>query len=332
MKIILITGSTGFLGRHLIEQLKHEEPEARLRLLCRNGTAFRGDPQCEIVKGDVTRAEDVLNAAAGASEAYHLAGIVDRDPKLHWRLYQTHVGGTRHVCEAVAQHGIGKAVFVSSSGTVAVGREPIERDETWGYANDVVAEWPYYLSKIFAEKLAFWYVSQHRLPIVVVNPSLLLGPGDERESSTRDVSLYMEGQIKVIPTGGLNIVDVRDAAAGLTAAMRRGRTGERYLLGGPNWTFREWIHRVAKLTGIRPPQMEPPASVSLWGARFLRNVMPLVGKEFKLDEPSIKMSALYWYCNSEKARRELGFTTRDPMTTLRDTIDDIRLRNPALRN
>jgi dihydroflavonol-4-reductase len=332
MKTILITGSTGFLGRHLVERLKREEPEARLRLLCRNGTSFASDPQCEIVKGDVTNAKGVLDAAAGADEIYHLAGIVERDPKLHWQLYQTHVGGTRHVCEAIARHGISKAVVVSSSGTVAVGREPIERDETWGYANEVVAEWPYYLSKIFAEKLAFWYVGQQRLPIVIVNPSLLLGPGDERQSSTRDVSLYLEGQIKVIPTGGLNIVDVRDVAAGLTAAMRQGKPGERYLLGGPNWSFREWIHRVAKLTGIRAPAMEPPASLSLWGGRFLRQVMPLVGKEFKLDEPSIKMSALFWYCNSEKARRELGFTTRDPMVTLSDTIEDIRLRNPVLRN
>jgi dihydroflavonol-4-reductase len=332
MKTILVTGSTGFLGKHLIEQLKDAEPEARLRLLCRNGTPFQGDPQCEIVQGDITSPEEVSRAAAGANEVYHLAGIVDRDPRMHWRLYQTHVGGTRNVCEAMMEHGVEKAVMVSSSGTVAVGHEPIERDETWGYANDVVAEWPYYLSKIFAEKAALWYASHHKLPITVVNPSLLLGPGDERQSSTGDVALYLGGQIKVIPSGGLNLVDVRDAAAGLIAAMRRGRPGERYLLGGPNWTFREWIHRVARLSGIRPPSVEPPVGLSVFGGRLLRRLMPLVGKEFKLDEPSIKMSALFWYCDSTKARQELGFTTRDPLETLRETIDDIRQRNPHLRN
>jgi dihydroflavonol-4-reductase len=217
-------------------------------------------------------------------------------------------------------------VHVSSSGTVAVSRTPVARDERSGYTHNVIAEWPYYLSKLFAEKLAFYYFERHGLPVVVVNPSLLLGPGDDRGSSTGDIERFLRGQILALPLGGLNFVDARDAAAGLIAAMRRGRPGERYLLGGVNWTFRELIERVAALAGRPRPRLQPSLGMSLASARLLRRLLPLFGRPFELDDASIRMSALFWYCDSAKACTELGFHTRDPIETLRETVEEVRRR------
>lgn len=324
MKSILVTGAAGFLGRHLIEQLKFSEPEAALRILARGLTPWEQDSRVEVVHGDVTRAEDVLRAAEEASEIYHLAGLVSRDPADQEVLYRTHIEGTRNVCEAARRRCVSKVVMVSSSGVLAVGRKPLAYGEESDYKNDVVAEWPYYLSKIFAEKLALDYAWRYSLPIVVVNPSLVLGPGDDHQSSTGDIALFLEGQILAIPRGGLNFVDVRDAAAGLIAAMRHGRSGERYLLGGVNWTFRELIENVARIADRRAPKLELPLKLSLTSARLLRWTFPLLGKSFKLDDASIKMSAFFWYCDSSKARRELGFRTREPVGTLRDTVEDLR--------
>jgi dihydroflavonol-4-reductase len=329
MKTILVTGSTGFLGRHLVEQLKQRERDARLRLLCRGGSAWSGDDAVEVVHGDIVSREDVARAAEGANEIYHLAGVVDREANDYWRQYTTHVEGVRNVCQAIQQHGVGKAVLVSSSGTIAVGPDPVYHDENAVFKNDVVAEWPYYLSKIYSEKLALHYARHEGLPLVVVNPSLLLGPGDDRLSSTRDVALFLEGQIKVIPTGGLNLLDARDAAAGLIAAMERGRVGERYLLGGANISFHEWIRMVSKVSGAPAPNLMVPPALSLFGARVMRKVYPLVGKEFKLDDASVKMSSLFWYCDTSKARSELGFATRGPIETIRDTVEDLRKRKQA---
>lgn len=326
MKTILITGATGFLGRHLVERLRREEPAARLRLLCRSQSPWDGRPGIDTMPGDVLSPEDVERAVDGADEIYHLAGVVQREPRNVWGQYRVHVDGNRHVCEAMKKHPVERAVFVSSSGTVAVSDKPVERNEDAGYTHEFVGEWPYYLSKIFAEKLAFRYVEQDKLPIVVVNPSLLLGPGDERRSSTHDVELFLRGQILAIPAGGLNLVDARDAAAGAHLAMQHGRTGERYLLGGVNWTFREWIQRVSQLSGKQGPKFSPPLPLALAGARALRGTMRLFGGSFDLDDASIKMSSMFWYCDSRKARSELGFTTRDPMETLRDTIQDVRQR------
>jgi dihydroflavonol-4-reductase len=325
-KTVLITGATGFLGKHLVEYLKSRKNSTRLRLLCRGLSPWEQDPEVEVVHGNIVNRQQVELAAEGVSQIYHLAGVVSRDSKDQDLLYETHIEGTRNVCEAALKHQVKKVVVVSSSGTIAVGATPEVHDETSGYKNEVVAEWPYYLSKIFAEKLALDYQARTGLNVVVVNPSLLLGIGDDRNSSTRDVALFLLGEIKAIPKGGLNFVDVRDVAHGLTLAMRWGKAGERYLMGNVNWTFRQLIEKVAEISGKKPPTMEPPVEVSLWGARALRVIYPLLGKKAELDDASVKMSACYWYCDSTKARTKLKFETRDPIDTLRDTVEDVHLR------
>jgi len=111
--------------------------------------------------------------------------------------------------------------------------------------------------------------------------------------------------------------------------MRQGQPGERYLLGGPNWSFGEFLDALARVSGRRAPKLRSSVRLSLASARLLRPILPLVGKRFELDDASIKMSALFWYCDSSKARTELGFQTRDPMETLRDTVEDLRQRRVA---
>ncbi len=333
MKPALVTGATGFLGKHLVEQLLERPGEGRIRLLCRGSSAARQraagkpwdqDPRVEVRRGDVASAAEVAAAMEGAGRVYHLAGLVSRHPRDAELLYRVHVEGTRHVCEAALRCGVDKLVVVSSSGTTAVSREPVLHDEDSGYKHEIVGRWPYYLSKIYTEKLALWYARHAGLPVVVVNPSLLLGPGDQRRSSTGDVALFLEGQILAAPLGGLNFVDARDAAAGLIAAMERGRPGERYLLGGVNWTFRQMMLMLGEITGLPAPKTQLSLGVSLAGAALLRRLYPLIGKTYALDAESVRMSALYWYCNPAKARAELGFQFRDPLETLRQTVEDLR--------
>jgi dihydroflavonol-4-reductase len=331
MSCILVTGATGFLGRQLIEQLTSSEPKPTLRVLCRRASPWDRDSDVEIVRGDVTNLDNVLAAAAGVSEIYHLAGVVSRNPGDQEILYRTHIDGTRNVCEAARRHNVRKVVVTSSSGTVAVSRQPVAHDESSDFKNEVVANWPYYLSKIFAEKVAWDYIRRHGVPIVIASPSLVLGPGDERQSSTGDIALFLEGQILAVPRGGISFVDVRDAAAGLRAAMRQGKPGERYLLGAANWTFRELIENVAKICARHAPRLELSVRWSMLGARLLRRLFPVFGKQFRLDDASIQMASYFWYCESKKARAELGFQSREPVATLRDTVEDIRKRAATQR-
>ena len=171
----------------------------------------------------------------------HLAGRVARDTKASPHLFETHIEGTRNVCEAALEYGKPRVIIASSSGTIAVSHQPVMHDERASYAIEVAGHWPYYLSKIYQEKLAFSYFEKYDLPVVALGPSLLLGPGDVHMSSTNDVQMYLNRQVVNIPSGGLNFVDARDAARAFVAAIESGMPGQRYLLGGHNMTIREFF-------------------------------------------------------------------------------------------
>jgi len=184
----------------------------------------------------------------------------------------------------------------------------------------VVARWPYYLSKIYQEKVALRIHRESGLPVVVLNPSLLLGPGDDRLSSTDVVLKLMERRVPAMPGGGLSFVDARDAAAAFAAALEKGRPGERYLLGGANMTFATFFKRLERISGVDAPRVKLPSKVNEAGARLLERWHAWRGSETPLDPSSTEMGERWWYCDSTKAERELGFAPRDPQETLVDTV------------
>lgn len=327
MKPTLVTGATGFLGKHLVELLlAQNEP---LRLLCRGASPWDSRPGVEIVRGDITDERAVSAAVEGSRRIFHLAGVVSRDPKEAPKLYQVHVEGTRHLCEAALRHNAARIVAVSSSGTIAVSKDPAVHHERSPFQKELTKNWAYYASKIEAEELLLEYHHTRKLPVVIVNPALILGPGDDRNSSTGDLVALLQGQFLTYPTGGMSFIDVRDAAAATLAAMERGRVGERYLLGGANMTFKKLIQDACRIANRPTPWFTSSARVSLACAPLLRRLMPLIGRKFDIDDETIELSGHFWYVDAGKAARELGLQTRDPLETLRDTIADIRARGLA---
>jgi dihydroflavonol-4-reductase len=173
---------------------------------------------------------------------------------------------------------------------------------------------------------------------VCVNPSLLLGPGDVRGSSTEDVRMLLEGLVPAVPAGGLSFVDVRDAAEAMLLAMGRGRPGERYLVGACNLTVREFFARLARVAGVPSPWLPLPRSRALaaLGATAVQRLAARtgLGAGLAVDPVSVDMAQCFWYVDSRKAQRELGWRPRDPGVTLRDTVRDLRDRGvvwPAAR-
>jgi len=310
----LVTGATGFLGSHLVGALEAHGHEV---------VAFARSSG-----GDVLDADAVRRAAEGCRGAFHCAGRVSRKPADAEMLYQLHVEGTKVVLDACAAAGVARVVVASTSGTVAVSESPehvaTEADAT---PMGLLSRWPYYRSKLFAERAA---LERNRpgFEVLSVNPSLLLGPGDVRGSSTEDVRLFLEGAIPAVPAGGLSFVDARDAAEAMRLAMERGRAGERYLVGACNLTMRDFFGRLARVSGVPAPRLPMPRSreVARVGARIVERLAARVGVPARVDAVSVEMAQCFWYLDPAKAVRELGWTSRDPGETLHDTVEDLRAR------
>lgn len=326
MSRILVTGATGFLGHHLIPLLVARGDE--VVALVRHDDAALAAQGVTLARGDVLDGASVRAAAEGCSALLHCAGKVSRKPEDAEELYRVHVEGTKVTLDASREAGVKRAVIASTSGVVAVTKEASEvRNEKAPAPMDLLAGWPYYRSKLFAERAAF----DRNAPgfeVVAVNPTLLLGPGDERGSSTSDVVQFLEKKVPFTPAGGLSFVDARDAAQGLVLALDEGRAGERYLLSAINLTIEAFFGRLARLSGVAAPRLKAPRSVLL--ARMGVGLFDSARKHLQIDVPldriSAEMAQHFWYVDAAKARDELGWAPRDPGETLADTIDDLRAR------
>jgi dihydroflavonol-4-reductase len=322
MTTVLVTGATGFLGEHLCRVLV--EQGDTVRGLARTRSGVLADLGVEHIRGDVLTGPELDTALAGVDAVFHLAGAVSRDPDDAQRMMRLHVDGTRRVLERMDAANVRRMVLASTSGTIGVSKDEQILDETAPYAEEIVAGWPYYASKIYQERLAFEHGARLGIEVVAVNPSLLLGPGDRRLSSTGDVRKFLKRQIPTVPEGGMNFVDARDAAAATAKALTHGRAGERYLLGGPNWTMKEFFARLGRVANVAPPRLKLPSKVSRWGATLIEELYRHRGKEPPVDRISVEMAEHFWWIDSRKAETELGFSARDPQLTLVDTVAYLR--------
>lgn len=309
----LVTGATGFLGTHVARAL-----EARGHEVVRFARATGGD----VLDGARVRA-----AAAGCAGAFHCAGKVSRRREDAEALYRVHVEGTKTVLDACEAAGVGRVVVASTSGTVAVS-ESADAVANEGHSTPIglIARWPYYRAKLFAERAALQRGGS--LEVVCVNPSLLLGPGDVNGSSTEDVRLFLERSVPAVPAGGLSFVDVRDAAEAMRLAMDHGRPGERYLVGACNLSVRDFFGRLERVSGVRAPWVPMPRSRELTGAgaAWLERAASRMGFRTPIDPVAVEMGQYFWYLDASKAERELGWKARDPGATLLDTVEDLRER------
>lgn len=326
MSRILVTGATGFLGHHLVPLLLARGDE--VTALVRSDEPTLAAEGVKLVRGDVLDAPSVRAAAEGCSIVLHCAGKVSRKPEDAEELYRVHVEGTKITLDACREAGVGRAVIASTSGVVAVSEEPDAiKNEKAAAPMDLLARWPYYRSKLYAEKAAF----DRNAPgfeVVAVNPTLLLGPGDLRGSSTGDVVQFLEQKVPFTPAGGLSFVDARDAATGMVLAMDKGRAGERYLLSAINLTIDAFFGRLERLSGVAAPRMKAPRSMLLAraGASLFESARKHLQIDVPLDRISAEMAQCFWYVDAQKARDELGWSPRDPGDTLSETIDDLRDR------
>jgi dihydroflavonol-4-reductase len=310
----LVTGGSGFLGSHLARALAERGDDLRLLARRTSGLGHLEDIDFERVNGDVTDRRAVRRAMQGVDRVFHVAGRTSLRPADRAAVFSTNLRGAQLVFEEALAAGVEKVVHTSSAGAIGVAKPKGAADESTPFEIGHLGL-AYVNSKHEAELEAFRFAA-HGLPVVIVNPTFVLGPDDPSRTSMGLVRRFCLGQIPAYVDGALNIVDVRDVAKGHLLAEKKGEVGDRYILAGRNFTFDRLFADLSRISGVEPPALKLPKNIALGGlgvASRLRLPVPARQEE-------IVSASLWWTYRNTKAKRELGFKPRPHEETLEDAV------------
>ena len=307
----LVTGATGFVGSHVAHQLVSSG--ANVRVLVRPSSNFRllEDLRAERVEGDLRDAASLERAMRGVRRVFHVAADYRLWTAHPEELYESNVEGTRRLIAAAERAGVERFVYTSTVATIAVPRDGAGHgatlpDETMDSSVDEMIG-HYKKSKFLAEQVAL-DAAKAGAPVVIVNPTAPVGPGDWKPTPTGRIILdFLLGKMPAYVDTGLNVVAVEDVAAGHLLAAEKGRAGERYILGGRNMTLKEILDALAAITGKRAPRLKLPHVVALAAGYADELYSRLAGREPQIPVEGVKMSRHKMFVESDKAARELGY-------------------------
>lgn len=316
---VFLTGATGFIGSVLARDLRARGDHV---------VAYVRDPAkaedlrglgCEIVDGSLVDVAQVQAALTGSDAVIHAAGMYDVGIPDSARpaMYEANVTGTETVLDAAVAADVDRVVYVSTLGAAGNTRGAIA-DETFKHEDSYVSY--YDETKHLAHIVAEERIAQGA-PVVIVQPGGVYGPGDHSVIATA-IDLFLKRRMPAIPfpETGISLAHVEDIAAGIVAAMDKGRIGEAYILSGDNVTIRQMIETLAGVTGRRPPRLNVPTGV----LRALAPIGPLVGPPMGLptnmhESISASEGVTYWGTYA-KARAELGYHPRPLAVGLEDLL------------
>lgn len=302
---ILVTGASGFVGSHVARLLVARGETVRALVRPSSRLDSLADIPVEPVVGDLRDAESLRPALRGVDRVFHVAAdyrLWARDPR---EIYESNVTGTRHLLRAAREAGVKKFIYTSTVATVAVPRPELPDESTAAALNEMVGH--YKRSKFLAEQDAF-AAAKEGVPVVVVNPTTPVGPGDWKPTPTGRIILdFVNGKMPAYLDTGLNLVAVEDAAAGHLLAAERGRIGDRYLLGGENLTLKQILDALSRITGRPAPRVRLPHAVALAAGYADAAVSMLLGREPHIPLEGVRIARHKMFVNCSKAVRELGF-------------------------
>jgi len=302
----LVTGVTGFVGSHIARQLasRGERVRALVRPTSRRD-ALEG-VAVEFVEGDLRDGASLERAMRGVERVFHVAADYRLWTRRPEELYESNVEGTRRLLELAGQAGVKRIVYTSTVATIAAPREgALPNEETRTELREMIGH--YKRSKFLAEEEAK-KAAVAGVPVVIVNPTAPVGPGDWKPTPTGKIIVdFLNGKMPAYVDTGLNVVAVEDVAAGHLLAAEKGRIGERYILGGRNMTLREILQALAAITGKAAPRIRLPHAVAMAVGYADTMFARLAGKEPSIPIEGVKMSRHKMFVASDKAAKELGY-------------------------
>jgi dihydroflavonol-4-reductase len=320
-----VTGATGFLGSHVARVLA--EQGAGLRLLVRSTSNLRNleGLKAETATGDLRNSGSLEKAMSGCDTVFHVAAdyrLWARDP---WEMYRSNVEGTRAILEAARKNGVSRVVHTSSVATMGFTENghPADEDSPVSLA-DMIGH--YKRSKFMAEQIAL-EAGRSGLHVVTVNPTTPVGEQDVKPTPTGRIVLdFLKRKFPAYVETGLNLVDVRECARGHVAALEKGKSGERYILGGEDLTLKQILDKLAKITGLPSPTVKLPY-VFAFAAGVVDEAITgrLLHREPRATVDTVRMGKKKMFASSNKAQRELGWKIVSVEDALRRSVDWFRV-------
>jgi len=322
--LAFVTGATGFLGSHVARVLA--DNGADMRLLVRSSSNPRNIEglRADRALGDLRDPASLEKAMAGCDVVFHVAAdyrLWVRDPN---EMYRSNVEGTRAILEAARKNGVRRVVYTSSVATIGFTRNgyPANEDSPVSLA-DMIGH--YKRSKFMAEQLAL-EAGRSGLQVVVVNPTTPVGDQDVKPTPTgRIVVDFLKRKFPAYVETGLNLVDVRECASGHVTALEKGKSGERYILGGENVTLKQILDKLAKITGLPSPILKLPY-IFAYAAGIADEIVTgrLRGREPRATIDTVRMGAKKMFASSDKAERDLGWKIVPVESALRRAVEWFR--------
>ena len=330
---VLVTGATGFLGVAICRELLARGHAVRALVRPASGLAGLEGLGVEVARGDVLDAGSVRAALAGRDAVVHAAGIarIGADAR---ETSAVNVRGAETVLGAALEAGVARAVLTSSTSVMGGTRDPVVADETTP-GNAEALGIGYFVSKLRGERAGL-ALAARGLPLVVVRPSFVFGPGDTHGSSAAIVTAIARRRLPGWVEGGTSFCDVRDVARGHAEALERGRAGEVYVLGGHNLRISEMVPRVAAAAGVPPPP-RIPYPIAFAVAALQEASAKVSGRRPATTRDLVRSARLFTFVSSAKAERELAYAVRPFDEMVRDTLrfaiaaGRLRPESPELR-
>lgn len=315
----LVTGGTGFVGSHIVRALNEAGHQARVLHRSSSRLDALERLQYESAHGDILDESALRTASEGCDWVFHVAAVADYWRADKSRMFEANVEGTRRVLKAAKDAGVKRVVFTSSGAAVGFRPDGKPADESVAF-NLSPEHFPYGYSKVKAEEVVAEAVANGQ-DVVIVNPVIVMGPGDLNMISGSFILQIKKMSILVpVPPGGVGVIDVRDVARMHIAAAERGRTGERYILGTANYSQREFMGMVADVVGVRRPFIPAPAFILPIAANVI-DFLRKLGINTPIDADQTRLGARFIWFDSSKAWTELARPQIDMTQSLRDTYN-----------
>src|SRR5437899_7081079 len=327
--LAFVTGATGFVGSHVARVLA--EQGADLRLLVRSSSNLKNieSLKAERVSGDLRDPVTLEKAMAGCDVVFHVAAdyrLWIRDPE---QMYRANVEGTRAILQATRNNRVRRVVYTSSVATVGFTSNGRPADENSPVSlENMIGH--YKRSKFMAEQVAM-HAAKGGMDVVVVNPTTPVGEQDIKPTPTgRIIVDFLKKKFPAYVDTGLNLVDVTECARGHVAALEKGRSGERYILGGENLTLKQILDKLAEITGLPSPKVRVPYAVAL-AAGVVDEIITgrILRREPRATVEAVQMSRKKMFVTSAKAERELGWKVVPVDGALRRAVEWFRANGYA---